>query len=559
MAIGQQMAPYIHTSFLNFKREEFGTISKNIEHSAKLMQKISELENIRDQLKAEADSFLQGKTVNELFNEVYANDVKFVMIARQVIASKQFYDKLNLRLNTMNRNGADYEKIREIISNNVKENLNATEVTELLLTKIKKTSRVIDSKELEAFFKEYFADIKDDKEINQLLAKKLSSLNKTGALYKGLKKIVQRKYFNTNIGEVAYAVFEEEFNRLFEQKQFVEVKNHNNDSDKNIYLKQVKDNFIFYLSKKSATDISNLLGYGGEEIFTSVNQVGGKEIVIETIGSKTEIEIHKSDIPKNIYSLRKEKGQSYSDLSLTYKGKKVRIQSKNSQKVLENFDKKNSKALQQISLLKSESVLNFFERIKKVPNQLGIDLDEVAYVLANEAWFITAGNIRRENKIKYGPIEKMGLFQSYIDAALSNALINYLGVMLEDSVGAEDVKIELNNSNIFFLIDNKFLLPTYAIVDHLINNLKEWKSDIEGVYLKIDMKISSSKNARQLLEEKDLAIAPGRFITGGDYSDRRLLSAGMEQGREIMEQLRIKSINLNISLDTLMKSSYNLF
>lgn len=561
MAIGQEMAPYIHTSFLNFKREEFGITNKKIENSEKLTHKIAELEKIKNQLEREAKSFLQGKTVKELFNEVYKEDLKFINISREIITNKQFYNRLNKRLNIIDTSNQNLSaELRKILINNIDRDLNPAELAEMLVNKYKSTHRTIKQKDVLIFLNQYFEGL-NDKELLELANRKLTSLNKTGQLYKGIKKALQKHYTRSvsNLGEIAFLIFEEEFNKTFRQKGLVETI-YNGKSDKDIYLEQVKSNFIKLLSNKSGTDISNLLGYGGEEIFTSIHQVGDKELMIEVIGSKTELEIHQGDIPKYIYNLRKDNAQSYSDLLLTYKGKKVRVQSKNYQSVLEVFNRKNTDVLQQMHLLQDESLMNFFDRIKRVPNQLGLDLKEIAYVLANEAWFSTAGNIRIENKSTYGPVEKMDLFQSYIDAILSNALINYLGIMLEDTAGKEEVEVSIGNSNIFFLIDNKFLVPTYAIVENLITNLREWKSGVEGVYLRIDKNLPyNAQDAISLLEEKENRLGSRGFISEGGYADTSLVSAGTDKGKEILEQLRIKSINLNISLKTLTTSSFQFF
>ena len=142
----------------------------------------------------------------------------------------------------------------------------------------------------------------------------------------------------------------------------------------------------------------------------------------------------------------------------------------------------------------------------------------------------------------------MDLHQNYIDAVLSGALINYLGVMLNKN------KVNVDRSNIFYLIDNKALVPTYVIIENLIKNLKEWSSESEGIYLRLQ-KPRVSTSALKFLREKEKAVA-GIGFKGSSYTDEKLVGVGTAMGEKIMDELTLKSINLNISLKNLVMSSW---
>lgn len=562
MAIGNNMIPYIHTSFLNFKREEFGTTSKNIETSKKLLTQINHLEKVRDKLEGRAKEFLQGKTIGQIWSEVYGDYSQYINISHTILTKKSFYDKLDNNLNVIDRTKLN-KNILKLLGNNVKENITINEIADLLIKQIPLNEKgIIDQKNLEKTLTKYFGKFTNT-ELQKVLSKRLKSIQKSGKLYKGIKEYL-RSYYTTsakNIGELAAELFEEEFNILFEKRNLLDVIENGN-SKKQSYVNTVKNNLRKELQNKKATDISNLFGYGGEEFFAAIHNIGNSEIAIEVVGSKTEAEI-RGFVSSNVYSLRKNQGASYSDLILIYKRKRVRVQSKNYQTVLQIFnssEKEGKDILQQMHLLENEEFKTFLNRISTLPNNLGMDLNEIAYVLANEAWFSTAGNIRSENKTKDEPeVESMSFFQSYVDAALSTALINYLGVMYQESSLSKEV--DLDNSNIFFLIDNKYFVPTYVIINNLITNLKEWKSGIEGVYLRINKNLPYRKNdAIQLLKNKEDAVqGEGGFLKNKNYQNSSLVSEGMKQGEKVLEDLKIASINLNISLKKLALSSYSFF
>ena len=181
--------------------------------------------------------------------------------------------------------------------------------------------------------------------------------------------------------------------------------------------------------------------------------------------------------------------------------------------------------------------------------------DVLAYIVANEVWFDERGsydkgshsNWRQENE---GDTRIFGT-DSWLSRALSGALINFLGIVVSE----EQVITDL--SNVFFLIDNKALVPTYVLIDDVISYYEKGKSELT------DIRIMMKKNTAQYAfdNKKEFYSAKAGNTEDGVlgkaiYEDAGLVGIGKRQGEAIMESLKVKSVNLGVSLEKLLKSSW---
>lgn len=177
---------------------------------------------------------------------------------------------------------------------------------------------------------------------------------------------------------------------------------------------------------------------------------------------------------------------SYTDLILiNSNGMRVRAQSKNYVGAYETFLRTKEDVYQSTHLFSRKMLFkDFFMKLMiesggRVNIAGEVDLDTLSYIVANEIWFDMHGSIDRGGGIGWreGKVHTR-LFDSdsWLSRALSGAFINFLGVVINE--GGEVIP---SVSNVFFLIDNKALVPTYELIDNVITYYKEGKAQMTNI------------------------------------------------------------------------------
>jgi hypothetical protein len=242
----------------------------------------------------------------------------------------------------------------------------------------------------------------------------------------------------------------------------------------------------------------------------------------------------------------------------------VRVQSKNYLTPIAKFEKNAQQdLLLRARLLENEDIGSFFERMNRAKSLTFSNLNDIAYVIANEAWFSTAGNIRQKHlglAAEDHDVESMSLHQNMIDYVLSEALLNYLGIIAVKQMNGSNA-IDFNYSNIFFMVGNRQLLPTYKIVEGLIQNLKDWTKNTYTLSVQLNRKKLNfkAKDATNLLKSKEEAVASEGGFSNLNYNNSSLVDVGTKIGAKVIENLSISSINLEVSLKALFDSSYSFY
>ena len=576
MALGTQTAPYIHTSFKNFSAmslETNGFVLAGREGNKRIDERIEELTNIRESLKEAAYEFLGVETdsvktikMNELFGISSYSEC-----ALKVLQNREFYYTCSGHLTKYSKQSLNESLLGSEVLNSLSDTITEADLISQVMTT--HFNEFKDKSFSEDAVRQKLTKIFNESAILEGLSTSTKNLlrknGKNSKLYKAIRDNLRASYKNTEVFPEIWPVFITFFEREVSKQTIAD------NVSKQQFLNKFQIELQQALKKFGGRDASNLMGAGSEEMFVSLmNSMdsNANTFSFQVVGSLSEDEVAKklgasTDSVKT--SLRDTSKQSDSDLLITNKdGMTVRIQAKNYLTPIEKFKKldKNSESdiKLQAKLFQEESVLSFLDRAQRMGINLNLgNLDEVAYVLANEAWFSTAGNIQyktRSLSAMEHPVVKRdsGVFQNMIDVVLSDVLLNYLGVMIESNA---DKKIaDIKNSNIFFLIGAEELLPTYKIVDGLISNLKTWTTGPYTVTARVnrDKLNYSETSARKLLEAKESVVQPEGFRPAGGYQNSALVSTGMELGAEIMKKLTLKSINLDVSLRALFNSSYTI-
>ena len=320
-----------------------------------------------------------------------------------------------------------------------------------------------------------------------------------------------------------------------------------NDSMLNDYAKYLKNN-IQDETLKGATTRELAAGTIGEQLLVDM-MIDKQNVKINIVGGDSEEKVRKEiaeqiigELGKEISSIREASKQSYSDMVLWVNQQPIRIQSKTYTQVMEIFNQKGraSDVRQRMRLNEDTSVIDFFTKIGQSGTQ-GTnmdDLQELAYSIANEIWFATAGDIN------YGtyPMSK-----NAIDAALTSIFVDYLGVIIDD-----DWNIQYNFSNIFFLLNGQFLVPTYLFLEGLRQTMLGGQDGLANMHAYLSYaNIPTDKT--KLYDDKMAVI---KDLESGLNYPRELQVIGQSVGREILENAKIH-IDAEASIQQLAKSSYN--
>ena len=150
---------------------------------------------------------------------------------------------------------------------------------------------------------------------------------------------------------------------------------------------------------------------------------------------------------------------------------------------------------------------------------------------------------------------------NYINRALSDVLINFIGVVVDEGVSANNIII--NQSNLFFLFDNSVILPTGLIVESIANNLKKQSAELINLNVRLVMNGSpvwARADGFYNAKMSALSSSESKLTKGVEkYSNTDLLDVGYTQGESIIKGLRLNEAKLRFNLkDVLDKSAYNM-
>lgn len=567
MALDSKTHTYVHSNFFNFTGKAFNdfTASKQgIEFSDAVQNKKIELEYISKQLKRLTDDFLDGKTIQELVNDIKEPYKKYNKISKEILTDMNFYKVIQhqvvARYSTkdLQQLAGQADDIANYIAGDTATlNDAADAVEQALIKKISNSSLGEQKESLTKIFKK--AGLKEAA-INAAVDSIKGKLGggkygRSPLLNKIVKQLISDNYENKNkmeqnTREIIIDTFEDYFTTKVREANIAETQN----SSYTEYLRKIKELLIEHIDEKFKTggSIGNIYGIGGEGISASVFEVGNNSLEFVIIGSKRGDELFNKNFFTNnpaLYNLKKSEAQFYADMRLTNKhnGKTALVQSKNYQDLLNKYLTGDKDIMQQISLLKEVSYTTLMEKIDNT--SMGhFDIDELSYIIANEAWFSKYGSINGST---------VSLHQNVLDAFFADIMLNYLGLMIDKNL---DVIPDI--SVLFYYIDNKAFVPTYKVIEGLIQRLTNWESE-KKIELSTHLNKTSISpkytSAKEFYEEKRKSLEGKSLLSPKDpnaYTDPALLKVGTDQGKQILETLKIHSVNLDVDIKELLTSAY---
>ena len=564
MALGSKNHPYVHSNFFNFTGkafDDFKASKQGIEFSNAVQKKKRELENISNKLKDLTDDFLGGRTIQELINDIDEPYKQYNEISKKILSDMNFYTAIQHQL-AIKYSAADIMKIYEAIGketvntvvNNPMTLSEATDaITKAIFDKIENQPATAQNKVITKIFTDANMQKGLDAAVG-VFKKRLRSASKDSHLRKIVKQVLNenltaQQQMENNTREIIINTFEEYFTTKVKEANI--IVSQNNYYSK--YLKEIRKVLIREIDKnfKTGGNFSNIFGVGGEGISAAVLEVGNNSLQFTIIGSESSEQLVEKGFLShnpNLYNLRSSDKQFYADMRLTniHNGKTALVQSKNYQGLLNTYLTGDKDIMQQISLLKEVSYTTLMEKIDN--SSLGhFNIDELSYIIANEAWFS-----------KYDSIDgsTVSLHQNILDTFFSDIMLNYLGLMID-----KNLDIIPDISTLFYYVDNKAFVPTYKVIDGLIQRLTDWSSE-KKMELSTHLNKSSISpkytSAEEFYEEKRQSVG-GTLLPAAHpnaYTNPSLLKVGMEQGEQILNSLKIHSINLDIDIKELLTSAY---
>lgn len=533
---------------------------------------------MRDQLMAEANDFLMGKDPLNLLYYLQNNSNRFYEIGLEILNRRETIDILSGKLN--NYSGKQIENNFPNLSNSLKQLL----LSKDLLTE-KEVVDLISKDIISAFNNNITIPIGEkgvvksqvnivttmlsgeNNKIAAAAAKRISSsikgklTSEKGNIRKIVKEELRKKTKSTGKEKQQFIdYFSKEFKKIAQQK--VDFVAKNNDIEQ--YLETVKKQVMTLPNNIFTGEYSSMTGAAGEEFFRIITTSDTSfQLQIDIVGDKSENKIMQDEKLRNMISSKMKTyhaadKQSQTDMLITNKsGKTVRVQSKNLQEAYQSLISDTTKTFPGFATL--QNTRKYSDLINALTNSPittlnDDDIQDLSYLLANEFWFRTHGSYKYNSRTDAKGVSSdgtLGYVASMVNKILSKEVANFIGINIDDNI---NIATKASASNIFFLISNRFLLPTYKIIDGIIKQLK----DLEGEVARLNVSIISSGmslgSAKSFYKQKQEIT--GGLRGDGDYSDSGLLSVGTSKGQEIINQLQINKIGVKIDMESLLTSSY---
>ena len=570
-----KFSPYVHSSIYHFQEQSDKSIAsiKSTEGKAKIDKTIKKLQIIKEQLENEAKKFLNGKTSAQVSKELLDTNNTYTKISMEILRTRQMRDsqlgsKAFYNIKDIEK-VLDYSLPKKILK--MMEDTNSTQIAEDVLV-----NAIVDwlKNNGENFFdldltkqKKKIARPFRDKEVKQKMSDSLT--RKLRSSQGKIKDLVTQALQESNIKVYKMDSFEESF-KYFEKQFYIAIKNNQVFYEKSqtpeIFLRDLKVNLkklnMDYSGKSQAT--ANLSEKWKTAVVLTDTDNG---FTIDITGNMSEEDISKSEneaftaltMMKTHHSTKK---FSQTDLIITNpQGKRVRVQDKNTITILEKIKKGDTKVPQIFAIQHTQRYIDLINQLEVsgTGNLADEDIEALSYLLANEIWFRLRGSFNKGKTGKKRKVKGNGL-DSTVAAAnnlLTQEVINFLGITIEDSINPDNIQVIGSGSNIFYLFANTVLVPTYKIIDDLIKQLQNAEQEI----FKLQVTLSPSSvttagyNAKTLYEKKANSVDKLDYFK--NYTDKNLVNVGVEVGKDIMNTLQISRINIYTDLNTLLTSTHN--
>ena len=561
---GSGKRPYVHSGADHFTDGATVSIEEEIVAQQDIRNAIKTLENIRDKLKLEADSFLMGmdaKAANaELLKlpDTYAGIATSIIqdpnvirslvnsksegtISKQILTNTFQNDKSRVAQKIMNEIGSledsiPIEQIAKIIANSIGNAQGTITQTGTRMTK--------------AFsFDDAVAKKVEQEATNGVFKKLRSSQGKIVKIIVDLLKS-SNAFQKSNDASSSISQFMKIFTEKFLTKVKANTKIYYADFTPEQYLKNLQNELTTVL-QKDITEIRNAAGITNEDILAAVYKADNSVVLqITATGKMDENElIKKFSNLHQMNTFHDKSKESLTDMVLVNQnGMSVRAQSKTSLREYTVTGDENIRILNHL-----QRSINIYELLTRL-NDMDLfpinNIDDICYAIANALWFNSHISVSGERDTGYFSTKRahypdlLPQVINALNAALGIQAPLFLGVSLQKT--SDQIVTDVRGSNIFY-IENGNLVPTYIELNEIINDLNNYINQAEN----------ASKNLKFTIENSNVSWADSnaKHFWLQKYGDGTYdATPGFEQG-----EAAISSINVHGNFSALTQfTSYRL-
>lgn len=252
-----------------------------------------------------------------------------------------------------------------------------------------------------------------------------------------------------------------------------------------------------------------------------------------------------------------DKQQSGTDWLITNQnGKMIRAQVKNSTQIAEELRQAEVSHPQPIHLQSEIKYTTLKQNLQKYSAGTigGLSSEDwllIDYLIANMLWIRAGGAVTKDKSGNYS--SGVSGIQELINQLLTKEVGYFLGVSLapEDKVGA--VNAVMGGSNVFFVLDNLLLYPTWMIIESIQKQLVKIGQALAKIYVRVSSSYIPSKTEYQ--DTKEWAKGEdGPWKQGQPYGPT-VLETGQNYGMLILESTKA-NVNLNININQIINEVY---
>lgn len=564
MAIGGARDPYVHSNIENWTEGGFGNLP-TITERHKVLDSISRLESIKQQLEKEAKDFLSGDTADFLNYCIDNNYKTYSDIARNLLQDPDAIEALMLGDTSVQMSKADVDKllsqVEETLRGKIEKFINFKDITTIGARKLAiELADGLSNSEMQLtvnggsfigqLYKGAMGLSSNDginntvlKEVTGVAVNQLKSGQASARIVDAIETLIEKTglHQSNKNNEKIFTDSIDSFMDWF-RSSFI------NEAEKVVHFYDVEESPDKYLEeiekkirekiKKNFKDIYNTIGALGDEIIVSAIQADPRTIElgikIESIGTEKEkdknIEKKYGDVFKGVKQMvtHHDPGkQSQTDILIrNHKGQTVRVQAKNAS--LRNASYSNDGFINlNAHIQRDRDIISLLEAFR-VPN-----IEDIASTIMNSLWFSahdSVTGVRDSGKLSITNAESneeaLDNLQQELTIFFSTEAESFLGITIEKASEAEAKMIE-GASNIFFLKNGR-LIPTYTLVEEVIKDLRKYEEDGVSALQGFDFRIVKSSNIPwKYKNEADFWVEKAKK----DFANR--IAVGTEQGAAI--------------------------
>ena len=572
----------------------------NRSDSSSMMVTISKLEQIRDQLDAEAEAFLTGYSI-ERAQDIADNAGEFLKdLANQVIYGSSAYEMANTLTKSqmidiekleqkLNRNFKGKEKelatiIKGKITNNlsvagltsiIKESLNGKNATNVTIMEgashVRTLGTLFDVNTINAEFRKN-TEVKITDKI--FYGTQNLSLKSDGTYTRMIKSLLKTSdVSNLQSGEDSIRAFCKKLGEKMKQLAPEKIPFMWGDSKDKInklidtFIIDLTNDLIIRLGHKNVlNDISNVIGALGEGVRESISRVAPNSILItiqmgdlseEQAVPKVNKQLKNMNIKGSISQMQSFHAagkQSQTDLVLVNMktGAVARAQSKNKFASYFTDEHLGDNAIDNFrwKVGDNANLMGFINNLSKTDlgiNLNDVDLRNVSDSLANSLWFSEnqSATLGGANHINFSGAQVEDVteeFEGAMEKLMAGQITNLLGVTLDPG----GYNINADASNMFYILNGRMKKSSELVqqaIDQMNKNLVKTINSDTNRLVNVTITKGGIPSPNSVGSPSFL---PAKKITGP--------SIGYEMGAKILEGIKI-TVSLGTSIGTIAKSS----